>query len=74
MLVLSRKTNEYLYIGHDVIVQIVGIHGNRVRIGIDAPASVPVHRSEIYERSTDIDRTICPCCGHKRQEVDTDAI
>lgn len=74
MLVLSRKPNEYLYIGHDVIVQIVGVHGNRVRIGIDAPSNVPVHRAEIYGRSTDIDLTICPCCGAKRQEVDTDAI
>lgn len=74
MLVLSRKTNEILYIGNDVIVQVVGVHGNRVRIGIDAPASVPVHRSEIYEQATDIDRTICPCCGAKRQEASTDAI
>lgn len=69
MLVLSRKVNEVLHLGHDVSIQIVSVHGGRVRLGIAAPSSVPVHRSEVYQRATDLDPAICPCCGHKRQET-----
>lgn len=74
MLVLSRKTNEVLHIGHDVKIQVVSVRGDKVRLGIDAPASVMVHRSEVYSRATDIDRSVCPCCGQKRQEGVSDAV
>ena len=50
MLVLTRKVGEALRIGDDVQVTVLGIKGNQVRIGIDAPKNVPVHRQEIYER------------------------
>jgi carbon storage regulator len=50
MLILTRRANETLTIGHDVTVTILGIKGNQVRIGINAPKSIPVHREEIYER------------------------
>ena len=50
MLVLSRKVGETLYIGDGVSVTIIGIKRHQVRIGIQAPKSVPVHREEVYER------------------------
>lgn len=49
MLVLSRHINESIIIGHDIIVTIIDIRGDKVRLGIDAPPDVPVHRQEIYE-------------------------
>lgn len=50
MLILSRRPNESVMIGSDVIVTILGVKGNQVRIGIAAPKNVAVHREEIYER------------------------
>lgn len=48
MLVLSRHKDESIMIGDDIEVLIVGVQGNKVRLGINAPFSVPVHRREIY--------------------------
>ena len=50
MLVLSRKKNESIVIGDDVFIVVVAIQGDKVRLGIDAPKSVTVHRREIYDR------------------------
>lgn len=50
MLILTRRIDETLMIGDDVTVTVLGIKGNQVRIGVDAPKSVDVHRKEIYER------------------------
>lgn len=49
MLVLSRKKNEAIVISDNITIVVVEIRGDRVRLGIDAPASVPVHRREVYE-------------------------
>lgn len=49
MLVLSRHRDESIMIGDDVVVTIVDIRGDKVRLGIDAPKSIPVHRQEVYE-------------------------
>jgi len=48
MLVLSRKWNESIVIGDDIVVTVVEIQGDKVRLGIEAPRDVPVHRSEVY--------------------------
>ncbi len=49
MLVLSRKAGECIQIDDQIIVQVVQISRSRVRIAIEAPASVPIHRSEVFE-------------------------
>ena len=49
MLVLSRYKDQSIYIGDDIVVTIVDVRGDRIRLGIEAPATVPVHRQEIYE-------------------------
>ena len=50
MLVLTRKVNEGIHIGDKVFVRVVEIGRGTVRLGIDAPGDVPIHRQEIYER------------------------
>ena len=50
MLILSRRVGERLVIGGNVIVTVLGLKGNQVRIGVEAPIEVPVHREEIYQR------------------------
>jgi carbon storage regulator len=50
MLILTRRTGETVMIGSEVTLTVLGVKGNQVRIGINAPKSVPVHREEIYER------------------------
>ena len=49
MLVLSRQRDESIVIGENVIVTIVDIRGDKVRLGIQAPGEIPVHRQEVYE-------------------------
>jgi len=49
MIVLSRKKDEVITIGENIRITVVEIHGDRVRLGIDAPPEVPVHRKEVYD-------------------------
>ena len=49
MLVLSRHRDESIMIGDEIVVTIVDIRGDKVRLGIDAPQDIPVHRQEVYD-------------------------
>lgn len=50
MLILTRRTGETVMIGNEVTLTVLGVKGNQVRIGINAPKNVAVHREEIYEK------------------------
>ena len=52
MLILTRRPNETLIIGTDITVTVLGVKGNQVRIGVNAPKNVTVHREEVFDRIT----------------------
>ncbi len=59
MLVLTRKQTESIFINGSIVVTVLKIRGGHVRIGIDAPPEVPVHRKEVYERIRESAATRC---------------
>jgi carbon storage regulator len=50
MLILTRRVNETLMIGREITVTVLGVKGNQVRLGVNAPKDIAVHREEIYDR------------------------
>jgi carbon storage regulator len=69
MLVLSRKKNESIVINNDITIVVVEIRGDKVRLGVEAPKEVPVHRREVYDA---IRRNATPT-GDKNPEPHGDA-
>lgn len=69
MLVLSRKKNESIVINDDISIVVVEIRGDKVRLGIEAPKEVPVHRREVYEA---IKRSDSENAENKSEPVDMD--
>ncbi len=50
MLILTRKTGESLFVGDDVEITVLSVRGNQVKLGVNAPKEISVHRQEIYQR------------------------
>jgi carbon storage regulator len=50
MLILTRRVGETLMVGDDVVITVLGVKGNQVRIGINAPKEISIHREEVYNR------------------------
>ena len=68
MLVLSRKTDQQIMIGNDIVITVLEIRGDRVRLGITAPATTPVHRGEVWQRIQTERRTgVLPILGNSTE-------
>ena len=70
MLILTRRLDETLRIGDDVALTILGVRGKQVRIGVNAPPSVPVHRQETHERMQPEVAAHAPYAGNEMPEED----
>jgi carbon storage regulator len=66
MLVLTRRTGEEIVIGDDIRITVVGVRGDRVRLGITAPESVCVDRAEVYERRMLPSESLPPASSHQQ--------
>ena len=65
MLVLSRKKNESIMISDNITIVVVEIRGDKVRLGIECPKEIPVHRQEVYELIQREKPSTCACCRPK---------
>jgi carbon storage regulator len=74
MLVLSRRNGEALRIGSRIRIQVVAIQGGQVRLAIDAPLEIGVHREEIYQRIAEANRaSACDAPGPRPAQAEEDA-
>jgi carbon storage regulator len=69
MLVLARKPGEAIRIGHGITVHVVEIRGKQVRLGIEAPAEMPIHRSEIHEQLSAKDLKTVASARHQNTAI-----
>ena len=65
MLILTRRVGESLMVGDDITITVLGVKGNQVRIGVNAPKDVAVHREEIYNRIQEGDEAAAPEDGSR---------
>jgi carbon storage regulator len=68
MLILTRRVGETLVIGDDVTITVLGVRGNQVRVGVNAPKDVAVHREEIYQRIQDEKNDENSCENNKKDD------
>lgn len=71
MLVLSRKKNESIVIDNDITIVVVEIRGDKVRLGVEAPKEVPVHRREVFDAIRRNEMASGGDSGHKRDAAGT---
>ena len=69
MLILTRRAGEVIRVGCDVKITVLGITGNQVKIGFDAPRSIPVDRAEVAERKRNIRPPVSPSARSRHQAV-----
>jgi carbon storage regulator len=69
MLVLSRKKNESIVINNDITIVVVEIRGDKVRLGVEAPKEVPVHRREVYDAIKRHAQDESPAAGSETSEL-----
>ena len=72
MLVLSRKKNETIVINNDIVITVVEIRGDKVRLGIEAPKDVSVHRQEVYEAIHGVKAPTLPAAPAVAAKADDD--
>ena len=70
MLVLSRQRDESIIIGDKVVVTIVDIRGDKVRLGIEAPSEIPVHRQEVYDAIQKENRSSAKADSHEVRNLE----
>ena len=73
MLVLSRKKNESIVINDDITIVVVEIRGDKVRLGVEAPKEIPVHRREIYDAIRRNEQQEQPVSGEEQAASEADA-
>lgn len=71
MLVLSRKKNESIVINNDITIVVVEIRGDKVRLGVEAPKEIPVHRREVYDAIHRNDAADGNAAGADKADADT---
>ena len=69
MLVLTRKLDESIVIGNDIVIKVVSIAGNQVHLGISAPREVPIYRQEVYEQVESGNREAVNTAGKKGEKA-----
>ena len=71
MLILTRKSEESIVIGHDIVVKVLKVMGNQVHLGISTPRDVPVHRQEVYDQVIQQNREAAATQVRNKERLDS---